>query len=329
MSRLSIIIILTMLSAAPINADSYSCEFLALGTGARALGLGGAFVAVADDSTASYWNSAGLCQLEGSELMLMHAAKFSQLAAYDCISYAQSLPIGTIGISWLRFSIGDIPRFPEPEGTPGQRKNSAEFRPSANPDGYFGDSENALFISLGRKFDINITPGLQLTKTWATVGIGGSLKMISQNLDVYNGRGYGIDFGVFFGMDAGNLFDYDDIGKLTLGLNIQDIGTKVKWNTLSNHEDAIPTNFKYGLAYSLVSRNHSFTGALDRDTIYNGMVRFGLEYCYKSTIALRIGAKSGGFAAGFGVRKGMFAVDYSYLMQEIAGSHHLGTSLCF
>jgi long-chain fatty acid transport protein len=35
------------------------------GIGARALGMGGAFVAVADDSTAVFWNPAGLVQLQG------------------------------------------------------------------------------------------------------------------------------------------------------------------------------------------------------------------------------------------------------------------------
>jgi hypothetical protein len=40
-------------------------DLLSSGYGAKALGLGGAFVAVADDLTAIYWNPAGLGQLEG------------------------------------------------------------------------------------------------------------------------------------------------------------------------------------------------------------------------------------------------------------------------
>ncbi len=328
-------------SASRVSADSYSCEFLSIGAGARALGLGGAFVAVADDSTAAYWNPAGLCQLEGRDLTLMHAAKFSRMATFDCISYAQSLPIGTVGINWIRFGIGDIPRFPEPEGTPGQRKNSPEFRPSARPEGYFSDSENAMFLSLGKRFVVNITPGLQLTKTWATIGVGGSLKMISQTLDKYRSRGFGLDVGFLFSMDAGSLVASEDVGKLTLGLNVQDIGTKVRWNTASEHEDALPTNYKYGIAYSFLRRSHGFTAALDRDTIYDRAVHFGLEYWYRRTIALRIGfqafrkglsekeSKPADVSAGFGIRKGAFVVDYAYLKQEIAGSHQIGASISF
>ena len=318
-----------VISASCVNADSYSCEFLSIGAGARALGLGGAFVAVADDSTASYWNPAGLYQLEGGELMLMHASKFSNLAVFDCISYAQSLPVGTIGLNWLRFGIGDIPRFPDPKGTPGQRKNSSEFRPSPKPEGYFSDSENALFLSLGRSFMINITPGLQLTNTWATLGIGGSLKMISQTLDKYRSRGFGVDVGLLFRMDAGSLFAHENIGHLSLGLNIQDIGTKIRWNTASQHENALPLNFKFGMAYSFASGSHRFTAALDRDTIYDRAARFGFEYWYKNTVALRVGIKPADLSAGFGVRRGAFAIDYAYLKQEIAGSHQLGASIHF
>ena len=38
-----------------------------VGSGARALGMGGAFIAVADDATAASWNPAGLAQLTKPE----------------------------------------------------------------------------------------------------------------------------------------------------------------------------------------------------------------------------------------------------------------------
>jgi hypothetical protein len=176
---------------------------------------------------------------------------------------------------------------------------------------------------------VDITPSLQLTKTWATIGVGGSLKMISQTLDKYRSRGFGVDIGVLFRMDAGSLTDREGIGDLTLGLNIQDVGTKVRWNTASQHEDALPTNFRYGAAYSLASGSHSFTAALDKDTVYDRAARFGFEYCYKNTLALRAGVKPADLSVGFGIRRGAFAVDYAYLRQEIAGSHQLGASIRF
>jgi long-subunit fatty acid transport protein len=44
-----------------------------VGSGARAMGMGGAFIAIADDATAASWNPAGLIQLETPELSLVGA----------------------------------------------------------------------------------------------------------------------------------------------------------------------------------------------------------------------------------------------------------------
>jgi hypothetical protein len=43
------------------------------GIGPRAMGMGGAFVAVADDASAAYWNVAGLAQLSSYEISLSSA----------------------------------------------------------------------------------------------------------------------------------------------------------------------------------------------------------------------------------------------------------------
>ncbi|GAI10837.1 unnamed protein product, partial [marine sediment metagenome] len=44
-----------------------------VGSGARAIGMGGAFIAIADDATAASWNPAGLIQLERPELSIVGA----------------------------------------------------------------------------------------------------------------------------------------------------------------------------------------------------------------------------------------------------------------
>ncbi len=48
-----------------------------VGSGARAVGMGGAFIGIADDATAASWNPAGLTQLETPELSLVGAALYS------------------------------------------------------------------------------------------------------------------------------------------------------------------------------------------------------------------------------------------------------------
>jgi len=49
-----------------------AAQFLKLGVGARALGMGGSFVALANDGTALYWNPAGLTHLSGVNTVFNH-----------------------------------------------------------------------------------------------------------------------------------------------------------------------------------------------------------------------------------------------------------------
>jgi len=48
-----------------------------VGSGARALGMGGAFIAIADDATAASWNPGGLTQLERPEISLVYDFKWN------------------------------------------------------------------------------------------------------------------------------------------------------------------------------------------------------------------------------------------------------------
>lgn len=47
-----------------------------VGSGARALGMGGAFIAIADDATAASWNPGGLTQLEAPEISIVYSWKW-------------------------------------------------------------------------------------------------------------------------------------------------------------------------------------------------------------------------------------------------------------
>ena len=78
-------------------ADSHAAPFLRMGVGARALGMGGAFTAVADDATASYWNPAGLTKIENIEATFMYAANMSVDRQLNYFGYAQWLGVGGLG----------------------------------------------------------------------------------------------------------------------------------------------------------------------------------------------------------------------------------------
>jgi len=60
-------------NAQPLQRIEIPSSMNPVGSGARALGMGGAFIAVADDATAASWNPGGLVQLETPEISLVGA----------------------------------------------------------------------------------------------------------------------------------------------------------------------------------------------------------------------------------------------------------------
>ncbi|MCK4512232.1 hypothetical protein KAW64_10865, partial [bacterium] len=112
MMRSAILVLLAaLLMAVPAGAaNKYAGEFLTHGVGARALGMGSAFVGVADDATAGYWNPAGLAGLDGEAVHLMHSETFGDVVNYDTGAYVRSLGQGsTFALTVVRLSIDDIP----------------------------------------------------------------------------------------------------------------------------------------------------------------------------------------------------------------------------
>ncbi|MDI6782043.1 MAG: UPF0164 family protein, partial [bacterium] len=65
-------IILTVTSGMCEARPDTGGEFLTFGVGARAAGMGEAFTAVADDSSAVYWNPAGIACQPQESVTLMH-----------------------------------------------------------------------------------------------------------------------------------------------------------------------------------------------------------------------------------------------------------------
>ncbi|MCK5503984.1 MAG: outer membrane protein transport protein, partial [Thermodesulfovibrionia bacterium] len=62
-----------LLSASIVQAVDVSSSLNPVGSGARAAGMGGAFIGVADDATAASWNPAGLIQLERPEISVVYS----------------------------------------------------------------------------------------------------------------------------------------------------------------------------------------------------------------------------------------------------------------
>ena len=102
-----ILSVLTSGSVFAVGDGGYAGSFLRLGAGARPLGMGGAFTAISDDATASFWNPAGLAQLQKRQI----AAAYSQMfegRRQGLLGLACPSPLGTVGLGWMSYGVGGI-----------------------------------------------------------------------------------------------------------------------------------------------------------------------------------------------------------------------------
>jgi len=87
----------------------YSNEFMNIGVDAASLGMSGVVTASTSDVTSGYWNPAGLIGVEESQIALMHASYFANIAQYDYLAYAKNIDHkSSFGITAIRFGVDDI-----------------------------------------------------------------------------------------------------------------------------------------------------------------------------------------------------------------------------
>jgi hypothetical protein len=144
--------------------------FLKLGAGARPTAMGDCFAGISDDSTAIYWNPAGLNQITGKgSLTLMHAIWFEDIS-YDWVSYARPYKnLGVFGIGVQYLSYGSLKK------TDNTGLELGDFSPT----------DMAISISYARKVkDISLGAmkkiNDKLTLGAAAQNIGTKLKYVSE-----------------------------------------------------------------------------------------------------------------------------------------------------
>ena len=209
--------------------------FLMISPGARASGMGEAFVATADDATAVFWNPAGLAYLYGKEITIMHANWLPQFAGdmyYDFLAYRQDIEgVGTIGANVTFLNMG---------------KQTITGESGPDPLGEFSSYDIAFSGSYGTTITENFAMGV-------------SLRYIRSNL-APQGQGAEIGEGKAnaFAFDVGLLYKFPFLNnRLSWGMNLSNMGPKIAYIDVAQ-ADPLPTNLKTGLAFKLVDTNISF-----------------------------------------------------------------------
>lgn len=329
-------LLLIFLQPPEAAAGKYAAEFLAEGVGARALAMGGAYVAVADDATANYWNPAGLPFVRGPEIGFSHVTMFDELANFD--AFTLSVPVGRtigLGLTWIRLGVDNIPRYDALLGTSSDRIGQAhpEWRSDGEAEGTFSDTEQAYVFSVAKRFDFDLFMGGGLTPVMIPIefALGASGKYISQSLDDRRGTGQGFDLGTL--LRIGLTSESPEISPryISLGFAMQNVGTKLTWDTDGDYQDEVTRSLRVGLAFSqaLSSLSGVVTLAVQLDDQYGQDIRYGGEYAFRDMLFLRGGADVNDFTAGAGLKLYMVRLDYAFVGYELGNTHRLSAAMVF
>src|SRR4029077_6842859 len=120
-------------------------EFMSYGAGARSLAMGAAFVGVADDASATYWNPAGLSQITRKELTLLKATLFADTTCdfYSCVMPSKKGG-SAWGVSMTNLASGGYEKVTTTNNSDGSVS-------SFTPGGDFAVTESATSWAYGRK----------------------------------------------------------------------------------------------------------------------------------------------------------------------------------
>jgi hypothetical protein len=254
---IAVLIILTFYSA-NCSGVIYYDDPIAVGIGARPLGMGKAFVAVADDVNAMFMNPAGLGSQKSWELSTM-SSNFLNEYQYTMFCGVTPTPAGTIGIGYVAAKINGI---------------------DVSTGGTTNFYNQALVLSYGK--DIG-SVGPSIGNTPNLYG-GATLKYYSKGFtgDVNGaGSGYNIDLGL----------KYTPQKWMSYGLNLQNVvgGSKIYGDF---ETEDMPFITKLGVAFNWLEYNARF--ALDQDMFLGGTdlpwpMHFGAEWRIHPNLSLRAG----------------------------------------
>jgi hypothetical protein len=282
------LIVSLLVSSAIVQAQDISksgttaAQFLKIGIGSRAIGMGSAFAATANDASAIYWNPAGLAVSKQNEAMFNHTNWIADVGVDFAAASLNLDGFGTVGafVTVMKSIDGMMVRSIEkPEGT--------------------GELFDAGSMAIGLSFARFLTEDFS---------IGFNAKYIREYIWHESAVGFAIDAGVLYKIDvlnelrlAGSISNFGT--KMQLDgrdiLEIKQVGEQGQGNLIDTKIELdhweLPLTFRVGVAADLVkTEDMRLTTAIDavHPNDHTEYVNTGFEYAWNELIFARAGYAS-------------------------------------
>lgn len=293
----SIVVVLVLLTAVPTKAQEGSSglsSFFLLGAGARAVGMGGSFVSVANDASAVFWNPAGLARLEFPELSFAHVT-LPEGTDFDFggIVYP-TLKAGSFSAGFLRLGT---------DGIFSRDSRAADL-------GSVSFSESEFLLGYGY-------PLFKFLK------LGATAKLYGQSLVGFSATALGADAGIIL----------TPVENLSFGLNVQDLvasDLKLK-NSKEKISRNFKAGASYFLPLAQNRWGVTMASDLDQTAGEPVAVHAGAELSFLGRFFLRGGYDRKQATFGGGVAYRRVGLDYAFKSSPelLSASHRLALTFRF
>ncbi len=296
------------------NVGTTAAAFLEVGVGSRAIGMGGAYVAIADDANSLYWNPAGLGAMTKGEFV------------FEQVDWLAGISFNYFGVAVPMSNYGTIGLFINSMTMPAMKVRTVDY-----PDGT-GEEFDASGFAAGLAYGKNLTDRFT---------IGFNVKYIQETLWHEKSRSFAVDIGTKYEtgieglsigaaitnygpdmkLDGSDLVIYHDTDPLIDGNNEKIMGKLMteKW--------PLPLNMQFGIGYDIYDTKYlRVTAAVDafHPTNNTESVNMGCEVAVINMLFLRGGYKAlgqqdteEGLTLGAGINYRLFGqsnikLDYAY-----------------
>lgn len=321
------VVTLESANASVTKRGTTAAPFLEIAVGPRAVALGTAFTAIANDGTSLYWNPAGIDRFARNEVGFNYSKWIADMDFMYAGAVLHVQDVGSFGVSVTSLATQEM-----------------EVRTVDYPEG------------LGTRFDaadmaIGVSYARSLTDRFS---FGATLKYIDRRIWHMNASAIAADFGILYTLP------WD---RAKLGMSITNFGSKLQMmgvdadvltdidptvsgnNTsvlaqLRTKEWSLPFTLRFGVAVDVI-RSEQNDVLIAADYVHpnsnDESMSVGAEYCFNKLLSLRAGYQSlgipdseQGLTLGVGLQYGGIAVDYSYVnMVHLGYVQQFGARISF